>query len=73
MSEISNVVSEQGLEYVTAIELAYVLSKAPSVFPIVGGRKVECFQDNIQALTTEQIEYLEIVKPFDVGFRKRGC
>jgi diketogulonate reductase-like aldo/keto reductase len=57
---------------VTAIALAYVLSKVPNVFPLVGGRKVEHLGDNIQALkvklTTEQIEYLEIIKPLDVGF-----
>jgi hypothetical protein len=42
------------------------------VFPIVGGRKVEYLQDNIQALTLhlsdEQIKYLESESPFDVGF-----
>ncbi|KAK9321522.1 NADP-dependent oxidoreductase domain-containing protein [Lipomyces orientalis] len=73
MSEaLSKVASEHGVESITAIALAYVLCKAPNVFPIVGGRKVEYLQDNIQALkiklTSEQIEYLESVKPFDVGF-----
>ena len=56
----------------TAIALAYVLPKVPNVFPLVGGRRVEHLRDNIQALkaklTTEQIEYLESVKPFDVAF-----
>ncbi|KAK9235278.1 NADP-dependent oxidoreductase domain-containing protein [Lipomyces kononenkoae] len=73
MSEaLAKVASEHGIESVTAIALAYVLAKAPNVFPIVGGRKVEHLQDNIQALkiklTTAQIEYLERVKPFDPGF-----
>jgi len=73
MSEaLAKVASEHNTESVTAIALAYVLSKAPNVFPLVGGRKVEHLQDNIQALkiklTAEQIEYLESVKPFDVGF-----
>ncbi|KAF7595188.1 hypothetical protein BBP40_006932 [Aspergillus hancockii] len=48
------------------------MGKAPNVFPLVGGRKVECLQDNIQApqirLTAEQIQYLESQKPFVVGF-----
>lgn len=48
------------------------MSKAANVFPIVGGRKVEHLKDNIQALsiklTKEQIDYLESVKPFDIGF-----
>ncbi|KAF4627185.1 hypothetical protein G7Y89_g10969 [Cudoniella acicularis] len=73
MSEaLAKVASEHGIESVTAIALAYVLSKAPNVFPLVGGRRVEHLQDNIQALkvklTTKQIEYLESVKPLDVGF-----
>lgn len=69
---LSNVAAEHGTESVTAIALAYVLSKTPNVFPLVGGRKIEHLQDNIQALsirlTDKQIKYLESVKPFDVGF-----
>jgi len=42
------------------------------VFPIVGGRKVENLQKNIEALeitlSKEQIEFLENVLPFDVRF-----
>jgi aryl-alcohol dehydrogenase-like predicted oxidoreductase len=73
MSEaLSNVAAEHGIESVTAVALAYVLSKTPNVFPIIGGRKVEHLKDNIQALkiklTDKQIEYLESVKPLDVGF-----
>lgn len=73
MSEaLAKVASEHGIESVTAIALAYVLAKAPRVFPIVGGRKVEHLKDNIRALsiklTDAQIEYLESVKPFGVGF-----
>ncbi|KAK9327439.1 NADP-dependent oxidoreductase domain-containing protein [Lipomyces starkeyi] len=73
MSEaLAKVASEHNVESITAIALAYVLAKAPNVFPVVGGRKIEHLQDNIQALkiklTNEQIEYLESVKPFDVGF-----
>ncbi|KAH8893272.1 putative aryl-alcohol dehydrogenase Aad14 [Thozetella sp. PMI_491] len=66
------VAQEHGSESVTAVALAYVMSKAENVFPIVGGRKVEYLQDNIQALsiklTDEQIAYLENVRPFDIGF-----
>ncbi|KAJ7082001.1 hypothetical protein B0H15DRAFT_785940, partial [Mycena belliarum] len=47
-------------------------NKAPYVFPIVGGRKVEHLQENIKALTIKlspaQIEYLESINAFDVGF-----
>ncbi|RJE18578.1 norsolorinic acid reductase [Aspergillus sclerotialis] len=73
MSEaLAKVAAEHGIESVTAVAIAYVMAKAPNVFPIVGGRKVEHLRDNIKALeiklTPEQIEYLESVKPFDIGF-----
>ena len=73
MSEaLAKAAAEHGIESVTAIALAYVMSKAPYVFPMVGGRKVEHLKDNVQALkirlTPDKIAYLESVKPFDVGF-----
>jgi len=56
----------------TAVALAYVMSKTTNVFPLVGGRKVEHLHDNIKALTIklsdEQIKKLEDVRPFDIGF-----
>lgn len=68
MSEaLSKVASEHGIESVTAIALAFVMSKTPNVFPIVGGRKIEHLKDNIQALkiklTDKQVEYLESIMP----------
>lgn len=73
MSEaLAKVAAEHRTESVTAIALAYVLCKAPNVFPLVGGRKVEHLQDNIRALsirlTRERIEYLESVQPLEMGF-----
>ncbi|KJK68709.1 Aldo/keto reductase family protein [Aspergillus parasiticus SU-1] len=73
MSEaLAKVAAEHGVDSVTTIALAYVLSKAPYVFPIIGGRKIEHLQDNIKALdirlTEAQIEYLESIKPFDFGY-----
>lgn len=69
---LAKVAAEHGITSVTAVALAYVMAKAPNVFPIVGGRKVEHLQDNIQALsiklTSEQIAFLESAQPFDVGF-----
>jgi aryl-alcohol dehydrogenase-like predicted oxidoreductase len=69
---LAKVASEHGIESVTTIALAYVLHKASNVFPIVGGRKVEHLQDNIQALsiklTDQQIAYLEAARPFQLGF-----
>ncbi|EKG10586.1 hypothetical protein MPH_12444 [Macrophomina phaseolina MS6] len=72
MSEaLATVAGEHNIKSVTAIALAYVLAKTTNVFPIVGGRKVEHLQDNIQALkiklTQEQIDFLESVKPFEPG------
>jgi aryl-alcohol dehydrogenase-like predicted oxidoreductase len=56
----------------TAVALAYVMSKTINVFPLVGGRKVEHLHDNIKALSIklsdEQIKKLEDVRPFDIGF-----
>ena len=73
MSEaLEKVVVEHGTESVTAIALAYLIAKTPFVFPIIGGRKIEHLHDNIQALkiklTQEQVQYLESIVPFDVGF-----
>ncbi|KAL4871581.1 hypothetical protein BDV12DRAFT_206279 [Aspergillus spectabilis] len=69
---LEKVAGEHGITSLTAVGLAYVMAKAPNVFPLVGGRKVEYLQDNIQALklrlTAEQIEFLESQKPFDIGF-----
>ncbi|KAJ5112139.1 aryl-alcohol dehydrogenase AAD14 [Penicillium argentinense] len=69
---LEKVANEHGIKSLTAIALAYVMAKAPNVFPLVGGRKVEHLKDNIQALkirlTKEQIEYLESQTSFDIGF-----
>jgi diketogulonate reductase-like aldo/keto reductase len=69
---LEKVAQEHGVESVTTIALAYVMQKAQYVFPIMGGRKVEHLHDNIKALsihlTDKQIEALEGVKQFDIGF-----
>ena len=48
------------------------MQKAPYVFPIIGGRKVEHLHANIEALdialSDEQIKELESAIPFDPGF-----
>jgi len=59
-------------DLITSVALAYVLHKAPYVFPVVGLRKVEHLKQNIQALTlrltNEDIERIERAVPFDLGF-----
>ncbi|PIL34923.1 hypothetical protein GSI_02710 [Ganoderma sinense ZZ0214-1] len=61
-----------GTKSIQAVAIAYVMQKAPFVFPVVGGRKKEQLEANIEALdvalSEEQIEYLEGVLPFDPGF-----
>jgi aryl-alcohol dehydrogenase-like predicted oxidoreductase len=73
MSEaLYKVAQAHNIESVTAIALAYVMQKTINVFPIIGGRKISHLHDNIQALsihlTDEQIESLEKVVPFKLGF-----
>lgn len=57
---------------VTSVALAYVMHKAPYVFPICGGRKVEHLKSNIEALglklSEEDMREVEQAYPFDVGF-----
>ncbi|KAK4225409.1 putative norsolorinic acid reductase [Podospora fimiseda] len=43
-------VAERKGTSLTGVALAYVMGKAPYVFPIVGGRKVEYLKGNIEAL-----------------------
>ena len=56
----------------TSVALAYVMDKAPYVFPIVGGRKVEHLKGNIEALKLaldqSDIDEIEAALPFDAGF-----
>ncbi|KAK9242141.1 hypothetical protein V1506DRAFT_107377 [Lipomyces tetrasporus] len=73
--KVSRVLEEvskaKGVE-LTNVALAYVLHKAPYVFPIVGGRKVDHLKGNIAALevslTAEEIKKIESAYEFDPGF-----
>ncbi|KAF9069350.1 Aldo/keto reductase [Rhodocollybia butyracea] len=70
---LEKVASEVGVgSNIGAVAIAYVMQKTPYVFPIIGGRKIEHLQANVQALkislTKEQIQFLEGVIPFDAGF-----
>ena len=61
-----------GAKSIQAVAIAYVMQKDPYVFTIIGGRKKEQLEANIEAmdvaLSEEQIKYLEGVLPFDPGF-----
>jgi aryl-alcohol dehydrogenase-like predicted oxidoreductase len=56
----------------TSVALAYVMHKAPYVFPIVGGRKLDHIKGNIDALSLElskeEIQEIDGAAPFDLGF-----
>jgi len=57
----------------TGIALAYVMHKAPDVFPVIGGRKIEHFNENIAALnvrlTDQEIKEIEDAgESFKMGF-----
>ncbi|KAH9928004.1 Aldo/keto reductase [Epithele typhae] len=69
---LEEVAKQVGVKSVQAVAIAYVMQKVPYVFPIIGGRKVEHLDANLEALdvalSEEQIKYLEGVLPFDKGF-----
>ncbi|KAJ4304496.1 hypothetical protein N0V90_000022 [Kalmusia sp. IMI 367209] len=56
----------------TSVALAYVMHKAPYVFPIVGGRKVGYLTDNIEALKLkldeEDMATIDAAYGFEIGF-----
>lgn len=57
---------------ITSVAMAYVMHKAPYVFPIIGGRKIEHLKSNIEGLAVElsddDIDEIENAAPFDIGF-----
>ncbi|KAF7291814.1 Aldo-ket-red domain-containing protein [Mycena chlorophos] len=69
---LEKVAGEAGAKSIQAVAIAYVMHKAPYVFPIIGGRKIEHLLANVEALdialSPEQIAFLEGTLPFDVGF-----
>ncbi|KAH9908659.1 norsolorinic acid reductase [Xylariomycetidae sp. FL2044] len=57
---------------ITSVAQAYVMHKAPYVFPITGIRTLEHLKGSIQALTLslseEDIQEIESAEEFDIGF-----
>lgn len=57
---------------ITSVALAYVRSKYPHVYPIVGGRKIEHLKGNIEALGLElseqEVDDIDSAVEFDIGF-----
>lgn len=56
----------------TNVALAYIMSKAPYVFPVLGGRKIEHMRSNIEALglklKEEEIVEIDEAYGFKMGF-----
>ncbi|EKM55567.1 uncharacterized protein PHACADRAFT_95833 [Phanerochaete carnosa HHB-10118-sp] len=71
-AELEKVAQEIGAQSITSVAIAWVMQKAPYVFPIVGGRKVEHLHQNLEALSLhlndEQIKRLDDIVPFSRGW-----
>jgi len=72
VSAVLEAVANRKGSTITSVALAYCLAKAPYVFPIVGGRKVEQLKGNIEALSLrlskDDIDEIELSHTFDPGF-----
>ncbi|RAK98850.1 aryl-alcohol dehydrogenase [Aspergillus ibericus CBS 121593] len=68
---LDNVAKRHGVP-LTSVALAYAMQKAPYIFPVVGGRKVEHLKANVGALslelTPEDVKEIETGYDFDLGF-----
>ncbi|KAI1385781.1 Aldo/keto reductase [Hypoxylon trugodes] len=68
---LESIASRKGT-IITSVAQAYVASKTPYVFPIIGGRTIDHLKGNIEALTlklsADEIKEIEAAIPFDVGF-----
>ncbi|KAJ8509476.1 hypothetical protein ONZ45_g8359 [Pleurotus djamor] len=69
---LDKIAKEVGTTNIGAVAIAYVLKKTPYVFPIIGGRKVEQLEANVEALTIsltdDHMKEIESAVPFDPGF-----
>ncbi|ROV95039.1 hypothetical protein VPNG_09491 [Cytospora leucostoma] len=72
VSKALEAVAKRKHTLVTSVAQAYVTSKAPYVFPIIGGRTLEHLKGNIEALnlklSDEDINEIEDAVPFSIGF-----
>ncbi|MCJ1328664.1 hypothetical protein MMC10_005341 [Thelotrema lepadinum] len=72
VSAVLENIAERKKTVITSVAMAYVMHKAPYVFPIVGGRKLEHLKGNIEALglelSEEDMKEIDNAAPFDPGF-----
>ncbi|GJF00508.1 aldo/keto reductase [Phanerochaete sordida] len=71
-AELEVIAKELSVQSITSVAIAWIMQKAPYVFPIVGGRKVEQLHANIEALglhlSDEQMRRLDGVVPLKKSF-----
>jgi len=72
VSEVLEKMAEEKNTTLRVLAIAYVMQKAPYVFPILGGRKVDQLKSNMAALSLElseeDIKQINKASNFDVGF-----
>ncbi|KAJ5765944.1 norsolorinic acid reductase A [Penicillium odoratum] len=72
VSEVLEAVAARKNTSLHAVALAYILHKAPYVYPIVGQRKIEHLKANIEALSIQlskqDMDEIDTAVPFDAGF-----
>lgn len=72
LSRVLEKIAKSRGTHLTSIAFAYIMHKAPYVFPIVGGRKVSHLKGHIEALNVtlsdDETEEIEQAYAFDVGF-----
>lgn len=65
-------IAHQKGQPMTSIALAYVMHKAPYVFPIIGGRKISHLRSNVAALSitlsNDEMDEIDEAYGFQVGF-----
>jgi aryl-alcohol dehydrogenase-like predicted oxidoreductase len=71
VSQVQEKVAERNGTLIASVAIAYVMHKAPYVFPLCGGRQIEHLETNIEALalelSDEDIKEIEAAVPFDLG------
>ncbi|GJF00507.1 aldo/keto reductase [Phanerochaete sordida] len=71
-AELEVIAKELGAKSITSIAIAWIMQKAPYVFPVLGGRKIEQLHANLEALelrlSDEHMRRLDNVVPLNKGF-----
>ncbi|OIW24476.1 Aldo/keto reductase [Coniochaeta ligniaria NRRL 30616] len=72
VSKVLETLSVRKNTKLTSVAMAYVVAKAPYVFPLVGCRTLEHLKSNIDALTVsvdeEEVAQIDLASNFDPGF-----